>query len=117
MDVISTSRQAGLMVLQHICKYFVERAHYMVKVCGCVCLCVYVCVRKCQTQAVAFIYSCLSNPPYMHTHQINASSTQARRYPLIQDFKKGIEQLDRQQLLSLTESVQVRHVCVCFSIA
>jgi len=32
LEVISTSRQAGLMVMQHICKYFVERAHYMVKV-------------------------------------------------------------------------------------
>lgn len=29
--MISTSRSAGLMVLQHICKYFVERAHYIVK--------------------------------------------------------------------------------------
>ena len=43
LDVISTSRQAGLMVLQHICKYFVERAHYMVKVCGCVFVCLCVC--------------------------------------------------------------------------
>lgn len=29
--MISTSRSAGLMVLQHICKYFYERAHYMTK--------------------------------------------------------------------------------------
>ncbi|KAM3568018.1 hypothetical protein VYU27_009852, partial [Nannochloropsis oceanica] len=31
LEVISSSRSAGLMVLQHICKYFLERAHYVVK--------------------------------------------------------------------------------------
>lgn len=32
LDVISTSRHAGLTVIQVISKYFVERAHYVVKV-------------------------------------------------------------------------------------
>lgn len=32
LEVISTSRHAGLTVIQVISKYFVERAHYVVKV-------------------------------------------------------------------------------------
>jgi hypothetical protein len=139
-------------VMQHICKYFVERAHYIVKVRGS--------PQKLNTKSKHHHKpppkppntnpqtqqhtkpTPQPNQPKTSTHTENQHTTittttitaittqkstpkppntkpqnqppkmQAKRYPLIMDFRKGVEQMDRQQLLSLTESVQVCAVIV-----
>lgn len=48
-----------------------------------------------------------------HTSHIDRHRgiNQAKRYPLIMDFDKSVEQMDRQQLHTLAESVQVGACC------
>lgn len=42
----------------------------------------------------------------------HAAVGQAKKFPLVMDFDKCVEQMDRQQLHTLTESVQVRGVVI-----
>ncbi len=60
------------------------------------CMCLNVCLSV-----------CLSPSPSQNRYRTMSINKQAKRYPLVADFAKAVEQMDRQQLFSLTESVQV----------